>query len=96
MTRNIMDIVREGQEKELLVLPLKEKQLTGTLTQEEAVRLAMLEGNLLALVKETQALGYGLAPTPIAEEVEDEGEDYGFDLEDEDEVGTGDATGFSW
>jgi hypothetical protein len=82
--RNISTIMREGQEKTLEMIPLKEKQLAGKLTQDEAVRLGMLEGNLLALVKEAQAQGVGTAVGTEYTGVEnDEGEDEDANLYDE-------------
>lgn len=74
-----MDVMREGLAKETEARTLLEKQMAGTITSDESARLAMLNGNLLALVKEAQAQGVGVVP-----DSEDEEE---FDIFNEDENG---------
>lgn len=59
--RDILTIMREGQAKTLEQMELLRKQMAGTITPDESVRLAMLTGNLLALVDEAQAQGVGTA-----------------------------------
>lgn len=58
--RSISEIMREGQEKTLEQVALLEKQMNGTITEDEKLRLGMLNGNLLALMKEAQAQGVGV------------------------------------
>jgi len=90
-TRNVLDIMREGQEKTLLTLPLLEKQMAGTITPNESARLAMLNGNLLALVKEAQAqgvgvgVGTGLGQVPVTAEDDEDDELWDEDEEFEDQ-----------
>ena len=80
--RTLNQVMLEGQEKTLEVMALMQKQVAGTITEGESQRLAMLNGNLLALSQE--AIGLGLNPTAIMEatkaavEAEKE-EDYGLD-----------------
>ena len=59
--QNLLNIIKEGQEKSLIQLDLVEKELNGTITPEEKDRLKMLNGNLLALARQAQAYGYGTA-----------------------------------
>lgn len=68
MRRNILELVKEGQEKTLEQVALVEKQMNGTITPDESVRLSMLTGNLLALMKEAQAQGFGVTPTATDED----------------------------
>lgn len=95
MGRSISEIMREGQAKSLEQIELVQKKMDGTITEDEKVRLAMLEGNLLSLVREAQAqgVGTGFAGGVISDEdeapYEDEDEDdepWGDD-EDEDDEG---------
>ena len=58
--RNISEIMREGQEKTLEQIELLKKQMSGTITEDEKLRLGMLNGNLLALIAEAQAQGVGV------------------------------------
>jgi hypothetical protein len=78
MARDVMDIMREGLAKETEARALLEKQMAGTITSDETARLAMLNGNLLALVKEAQAQGVGVVP---------DSEDEEFNIFNEDEDG---------
>lgn len=85
--RNIATIIAEGQAKTLETLPLMEKKMAGTLTAEESNRLAMLEGNLLALMKEAQAQGVGVAVgTEYRGEPADNDEDEWADETEDDNV----------
>ena len=72
--QNLVNIIKEGQEKSLVQMDLLEKQLNGTITPEETQRLVMLNGNLLALARQAQAYGYGtevMLPTISVAEAED-------------------------
>lgn len=86
MKREIGQIMREGQEKTLEQVALLEKQMAGTITPDESVRLGMLTGNLLALMKEAQAQGVGVGVGTGYGEVEVQGNDEVFDDEDEDSI----------
>lgn len=90
MNRTLAQVMLEGQEKTLEAMTLKAKQVAGTLTADESTRLAMLEGNLLALAGEAQGLGLDTnaileasRARVAAETAEALGEDYD-ELEDED------------
>jgi hypothetical protein len=84
MARDVMDIMREGLAKETEARALLEKQMAGTITSDETARLAMLNGNLLALVKEAQAQGVGVVP---------DSEDEEFNIFNEDEDGDSSEVG---
>lgn len=70
--QNLVNIIKEGQEKTLVQMDLLEKQINGTITSEELERLKMLNGNLLALARQAQAYGYGTEVTlPVFTEVDE-------------------------
>lgn len=78
--QNLLNIIKEGQEKSLVQLDLVEKELNGTITPEEKDRLKMLNGNLLALARQAQAYGYGTSVSiPEVYEVEEASENDSFD-----------------
>jgi hypothetical protein len=55
MSTELNKVMLEGQKKTLEAM---EKQVAGTITSEESTRLAMLNGNLLALAGQAVELGF--------------------------------------
>lgn len=88
MSQELAKVMLEGQQKTLEAMELMKKQVAGTITPAEETRLAMLNGNLLALAG--QAVDLGFDPQAVIEQTravveapEVDAEDYGFGDEDE-------------
>jgi hypothetical protein len=58
MNRDLAKVMLEGQEKTLEAMELMKKQVAGTITPQEEIRLAMLNGNLLALAGQAIEAGF--------------------------------------
>lgn len=84
MNRDLAKVMAEGQEKTLEAMELMKKQVAGTITSQEETRLAMLNGNLLALAGQATELGFNptealnqmRARANAPDEVDEENEDY--------------------
>ena len=60
MSRELSKVMLEGQKKTLEAMELMKKQVAGTITEAESTRLAMLNGNLLALAGQAADLGFDI------------------------------------
>jgi hypothetical protein len=99
--RSVGEVMAEGQKLTLELLELKRKEIAGTATAEEKIRITQLDAYLLGLVGEAQAMGvgvgvgtgYGQTQNESAEDGdedldfgdEDESDDWGLESEDEPE-----------
>lgn len=91
MNRDLAKVMLEGQEKTLEAMELMKKQVAGTITAEETTRLAMLNGNLLALAGQAVDLGFDpaevMAQTRAVAEAPEVQEDEVNDYEDDEDEG---------